>query len=71
MSVEIAAVEAKRLAKKMASVKENVDVTKGVISRERQWRSRTSVLQSSGKVTDKQHIVFRFVIINAELLNIL
>jgi parafibromin len=27
-----------------------VDVTRDIISRERQWRTRTTVLQSSGKV---------------------
>jgi hypothetical protein len=30
----------------------DVDATKAIISRERQWRSRTTILQSAGKVTD-------------------
>jgi parafibromin len=34
----------------------DVDVTKDIISRERQWRTRTTILQSAGKVTD---ILFR------------
>ena len=67
MSVEkIAAIKAKRLAKKRTTIKGNddigmgsdlrvmldfdVDVTKHIISRERQWRTRTTILQSSGKV---------------------
>lgn len=70
MSVEkIAAIKAKRLAKKRTTIKGNddiglgsdlrvmldfdVDVTKDIISRERQWRTRTTILQSAGKVTDK------------------
>lgn len=69
MSVEkIAAIKAKRLAKKRTTIKGNddiglgsdlrvmldfdVDVTKDIISRERQWRTRTTILQSTGKVTD-------------------
>jgi parafibromin len=69
MSVEkIAAIKAKRLAKKRTTIKGNddiglgsdlrvmldfdVDVTKDIISRERQWRTRTSILQSAGKVPD-------------------
>jgi parafibromin len=31
----------------------DVDVTKDIISRERQWRTCTTILQSAGKVTDK------------------
>jgi parafibromin len=31
----------------------DVDVTKDIISRERQWRTRTTILQSAGKVPDK------------------
>jgi hypothetical protein len=34
------------------------DVTKDILNRERQWRNRTSVLQSSGKVCD---IFIRFL----------
>ncbi|PSN55612.1 hypothetical protein C0J52_04026 [Blattella germanica] len=66
MSVEkIAAIKAKRLAKKRTTIKGNdeiglgsdlramldfdVDVTKDIISRERQWRTRTTILQSAGK----------------------
>lgn len=72
MSVEkIAAIKAKRLAKKRTTIKSNdysdtlgvvgsdlraildydVDLTKDIISRERQWRTRTTVLQSNGKVS--------------------
>jgi parafibromin len=64
MSVEkIAAIKAKRLAKKRTTIKGNddigqeydiraildldVDLTKDIISRERQWRTRTTILQSS------------------------
>lgn len=71
MSVEkIAAIKAKRLAKKRTTIKSNdysdtlgvvgsdlraifdydVDHTKDIISRERQWRTRTTVMQSNGKV---------------------
>lgn len=67
MSVEkIAAIKAKRLAKKRTTIKGHddigigsdlrvmldfdVDVTKDIISRERQWRTRTTILQSAGKV---------------------
>ncbi|XP_058790580.1 parafibromin [Phymastichus coffea] len=70
MSVEkIAAIKAKRLAKKRTTIKENddigmgsdlkvildmdVDDTKDIVSRERQWRTRTTILQSSGKVFAK------------------
>ncbi|KAG8235876.1 hypothetical protein J437_LFUL016449 [Ladona fulva] len=68
MSVEkIAAIKAKRLAKKRTTIKDNddlglgsdlrvmldfdVDVTKDIVSRERQWRTRTTILQSTGKVS--------------------
>ena len=68
MSVEkIAAIKAKRLAKKRTTIKSqddiqlgsdlkvmldfDVDVTKDIISRERQWRTRTTILQSTGKVS--------------------
>lgn len=67
MSVEkIAAIKAKRLAKKRTTIKGtdepglgsdlrgmldfDVDVTKDILSRERQWRTRTTILQSTGKV---------------------
>ena len=47
------------------------DVTKDILNRERQWRNRTSVLQSSGKVCDifirllsKQLMVFFFFFLN-------
>ncbi|CAH1643533.1 unnamed protein product [Spodoptera littoralis] len=74
MSVEkIAAIKAKRLAKKRTTIKSNdysdtlgvvgsdfraildydVDLTKDIMSRERQWRTRTTVLQSNGKVFAK------------------
>ncbi|KAM3966631.1 parafibromin-like [Aphomia sociella] len=74
MSVEkIAAIKAKRLAKKRTTIKSNdysdtlgvvgsdlraildydVDLTKDIISRERQWRTRTTVLQSNGKMFAK------------------
>lgn len=70
MSVEkIAAIKAKRLAKKRTTIKENddigmgsdlrvildmdVDDTKDIVSRERQWRTRTTILQSSGKMFAK------------------
>lgn len=70
MSVErIAAIKAKRLAKKRTTIKTkddtdalgvsndyrvileyDVDSTKDIVSRERQWRTRTTILQSTGKV---------------------
>jgi len=72
MSVEkIAAIKAKRLAKKRTTIKGtdepglgsdlrnmldfDVDVTKDIISRERQWRTRTTILQSAGKVCPWSH----------------
>ncbi|OXU19054.1 hypothetical protein TSAR_007446 [Trichomalopsis sarcophagae] len=74
MSVEkIAAIKAKRLAKKRTTIKENddigmgsdlrvildmdVDDTKDIVSRERQWRTRTTILQSSGKIFAKNIFV--------------
>lgn len=69
MSVEmIAAIKAKRLAKKRSTIKGDddvqpnytdiqhildydVDVTRDIISRERQWRTRATILQSTGKVS--------------------
>ncbi|BES93455.1 unnamed protein product [Nesidiocoris tenuis] len=70
MSVEtIAAIKAKRLAKKRTTIKSqddthmgsdlkaimdlDVDITKDIISRERQWRTRTTILQSTGKIFAK------------------
>ncbi|KAL1131818.1 hypothetical protein AAG570_011430 [Ranatra chinensis] len=70
MSVErIAAIKAKRLAKKRTTIKSqddiqlgsdlkvmldfDVDVTKDIVSRERQWRTRTTILQSTGKIFAK------------------
>ena len=69
MSVEkIAAIKAKRLAKKRTTIKENddigmgsdlrvilmdVDDTKDIVSRERQWRTRATILQSGGKIFAK------------------
>lgn len=70
---KIAAIKAKRLAKKRTTIKSNdysdtlgvvgsdfraildydVDLTKDIMSRERQWRTRTTVLQSNGKVSKK------------------
>lgn len=64
---KIAAIKAKRLAKKRATIKADdelgagmleqrsfidaeVDVTRDIVSRERQWRTRTTALQSIGKV---------------------
>ncbi|KAI8518518.1 accessory factor associated with RNA polymerase II [Branchiostoma belcheri] len=69
MSVEkIAAIKAKRLARKRTTIKTDddlelglieprsfveaeVDVTRDIVSRERVWRNRTTILQSSGKET--------------------
>lgn len=66
MSVEkIAAIKAKRLANKRVTIKRNdndegndlrgmieydFDSTNNILSRERQWRTRTTILQSSGKM---------------------
>lgn len=67
MSVEkIAAIKAKIMAKKRATIKTDlddditlkqrsfvdaeVDVTRDIVSRERVWRTRTTILQSTGKV---------------------
>lgn len=79
MSVEkIAAIKAKRLAKKRTTIKGaddfgvgpelkqmldfDVDITKEIIKRERQWRTRTTILQSTGKVS-KSEIVATLLII--------
>lgn len=66
MSVEkIAAIKAKRLANKRVTIKQtdkddtgdlrvmldyDVDSTKDILKRERQWRTRTTILQSTGKM---------------------
>lgn len=66
---KIAAIKAKRLAKKRTTIKGHDDlgtendikaiiefdvvITKDIISRERQWRTRTTILQSSGKTFAK------------------
>ncbi|KAJ8962059.1 hypothetical protein NQ314_005842 [Rhamnusium bicolor] len=66
---KIAAIKAKRLATKRTTIKGNddigqeydiraildldVDITKDIISRERQWRTRTTILQSTGKTFAK------------------
>ena len=73
---KIAAIKAKRLAKKRATIKADdelgagmleqrsfidaeVDVTRDIVSRERQWRTRTTVLQSIGKVNKHApHLVY-------------
>ena len=64
---KIAAMKARRLARKRATIKGDeelgtgiieqrsfidaeMDVTRDIVSRERQWRTRTTILQSSGKV---------------------
>ena len=66
---KIAAIKAKRLAKKRSTIKGDdelgtgmleqrsfvdaeVDVTRDIVSRERQWRTRTTILQSAGKVRE-------------------
>lgn len=74
---KIAAIKAKIMAKKRSTIKTDlddditlkqrsfvdaeVDVTRDIVSRERVWRTRTTILQSSGKVS-VLHIV-RFIII--------
>jgi predicted lipid-binding transport protein (Tim44 family) len=54
MSVEnVAAIRAKRLTVKRTTTKGSDDVRReDIISRERHGRTRTAVLQSTGKVTD-------------------
>lgn len=70
---KIAAIKAKRLAIKRTMIKEDddlglgtdlrsmlefdIDVTKDITTKERQWRTRTTILQSSGKVSIKFQIV--------------
>jgi hypothetical protein len=89
---EVVAIKAKHLVMKRTTVKGTDDVvlgshiramldfdvsaTKDIVSRERQGRTRTTVLRSAGKVTDKSFILLQrkneiliFVII-LELLNI-
>lgn len=72
---KIAAIKAKRLAKKRTTIKGNddigmgsdlrvildfdVDVTKDIISRERQWRTRTTILQSAGKVRELRRLMHK------------
>ncbi len=69
MSVEkIAEIKAKRLFKKRTTINHkdiemgtevramldyDLDVTKDIVSRERQWRTRSTILQSSGKQFSK------------------
>lgn len=90
MSVEkIAAIKAKRLAKKRTTIKSNdysdtlgvvgsdlraildydVDLTKDIISRERQWRTRTTVLQSNGKVS-RQLSIYNYKIYIFKILHL-
>lgn len=63
---KIAAIKAKIMAKKQSTIKMDlddditlkqrsfvdaeVDVTRDIVSRERVWRTRTTILQSTGKV---------------------
>lgn len=63
---KIAAIKAKIMAKKRSTIKTDLDdditlkqrsfvdaemdVTRDIVSRERVWRTRTTILQSSGKV---------------------
>lgn len=64
---KIAAIKAKIMAKKRSTIKTDlddditlkqrsfvdaeVDVTRDIVSRERMWRTRTTILQSTGKVS--------------------
>lgn len=64
---KIAAIKAKIMAKKRSTIKTDLDdditlkqrsfvdaemdVTRDIVSRERVWRTRTTILQSSGKVS--------------------
>lgn len=64
---KIAAIKAKIMAKKRSTIKTDldeditlkqrsfvdaeVDVTRDIVSRERVWRTRTTILQSTGKVS--------------------
>ena len=34
-----------------------LDVTRDIVSRERQWRTRTTILQSTGKVSDQSIVL--------------
>ena len=72
---KIAAIKAKRLAMKRSTIKEDddlgmgndlrtmleydIDVTKDITTKERQWRTRTTILQSSGKVRLKPSFNFQ------------
>jgi parafibromin len=87
MSIEkIAAIKAKRLAKKRSMIKADdmdlgsgmteqrsfvdaeVDVTRDIVSRERQWRTRTTILQSTGKVSIKGlYTLEQFIVQSAPL----
>lgn len=66
---KIAEIKAKRLSKKRTTIKGHddiemgsdlrtmldydLDVTKDIVSRERQWRTRSTILQSNGKQFSK------------------
>lgn len=70
---KIAAIKAKIMAKKRSTIKTDlddditlkqrsfvdaeVDVTRDIVSRERVWRTRTTILQSTGKVRDHFEIM--------------
>lgn len=71
---KIAAIKAKIMAKKRSTIKTDlddditqkqrsfvdaeVDVTRDIVSRERVWRTRTTILQSSGKVRGVFHFIW-------------
>lgn len=71
---KIAAIKAKIMAKKRSTIKTDlddditlkqrsfvdaeVDVTRDIVSRERVWRTRTTILQSTGKV----RVIFQLMI---------
>lgn len=71
---KIAAIKAKIMAKKRSTIKTDlddditlkqrsfvdaeVDVTRDIVSRERVWRTRTTILQSTGKVRAIALIVY-------------
>ena len=46
------------VAEQRSFVDAEVDLTRDIVSRERQWRTRTTILQSSGRVTQSR-FVFR------------
>lgn len=74
---KIAAIKAKIMAKKRSTIKTDlddditlkqrsfvdaeVDVTRDIVSRERVWRTRTTILQSTGKVRVYFHIAVIFL----------